>query len=159
MRMLSNDRRGSAAVEFAFILPLMSVLLFAFFEAGRAFYTYNIAAGAARDAARFAARLPMTCAGFVNAGDEARVKTLAATGDASVGTAALISGLSSTNIAISYGCVGNSGATYSGVYEDAATIPTVTVTVNAPYQTALQSLLPSLAINGLTVAHSETWTE
>ena len=157
--MLRSDRRGSAAVEFAFILPLMSLLLFAFFETGRAFYTYNIAAGAARDAARFGARLPMTCTGFVDAGDEARVKTLAATGDASAGTAALISGLSTANIAVAYTCVSNSGQTYSGVYEDVPAVPTLTVTVNAPFQTVFQTLLPSLTINGLTVAHSETWTE
>lgn len=153
------SQRGSAAVEFALILPLLSVLLFGFFEAGRMFYTFNIASSAARDAARFGARLPMTCAGFSAAGDEARVKTLAATGDASSGAAALIKGLTITNITVTYGCVANSASTYSGVYEDVLSVPTVTVTINAPFRTIFQTLLPGLSVNGMSVSHSETWTE
>jgi Flp pilus assembly protein TadG len=154
-----TSQRGSSAVEFALILPLMSVLLFGFFEAGRMFYTFNIASGAARDAARFAARLPMTCAGFSTAGDEARVKMLAATGDAKAGATALIKGLTTTNITVTYGCVANSAETYAGVYENVLGVPTVTVTVNAPFRTIFQTLLPSLSVNGMTVSHSETWTE
>lgn len=151
--------RGSAAVEFALILPLMTLLLFGFFEAGRMFYTFNIASSAARDAARFGARLPMTCGGFTTPGDETRVKTLAATGDASAGAAALIHGMTASDISVAYGCVGNSLQTYSGVYKNVAGVPTVTVTVNAPFQTLFQSLLPGMTINGVTVSHSETWTE
>lgn len=157
------DQRGSAGVEFALILPLMSVLLFGFFEAGRAFYTYNIASAAARDAARFAARLSMGCPGvsgkLASAADEVRIKTLAVTGDASAGKSPLIQGLTTNDISITYVCVANAANAYSGVYEDVPSIPTVTVTVNAPFKTILQSLLPGLSIDGLSVSHSETWTE
>jgi Flp pilus assembly protein TadG len=158
---LLRDRSGAAAVEFALILPLMSVLLFGFFEAGRMFYTFNIASAAARDAARFGARLPMTCSGFVSGTDEMRVKTLAATGDANVGADPLIAGMTTANIAVAYACVSNAGSPrpYAGVYEDATGVPTLKVTVNAPFQTVFSSLLPSLNVNGMSVSHSETWTE
>lgn len=158
---LVRERGGAAAVEFALILPLMSVLLFGFFEAGRMFYTFNIASAAARDAARFGARLPMTCSGFVSGTDETRVKTLAATGDANAGSNPLIKGMTTTNIGVAYACVSNAGTPrpYSGIYEDATGVPTLTVTVNAPFQTVFSRLLPGLNVNGMSVSHSETWTE
>lgn len=152
------DRAGSAAVEFALILPLMSVLLFGFYEMGRMFFVYNIASAAARDAARFGARLPMVCGSFTNGGDEDRVRSVGATGDADPGSNPLIPGLTTADIDVDYGCVPNSGE-YAGVYQDATEVPTLTVTVNAPFATHFLALFPGFDLDGIVVSHSETWTE
>ncbi|MEJ2147793.1 MAG: pilus assembly protein, partial [Acidobacteriota bacterium] len=47
--------RGQGLVEFALVLPLFLVLLFAMVEFGRAWMTKNILTGAAREAVRLAA--------------------------------------------------------------------------------------------------------
>jgi Flp pilus assembly protein TadG len=47
--------RGQALVEFALVFPLIVFVLLAIFDAGRAVYTYNTVANAARQGARIAA--------------------------------------------------------------------------------------------------------
>ena len=47
-----SDRRGAAAVEFAFVAPLLMMLLFGATELGRAMYIQNSVTAAAREAAR-----------------------------------------------------------------------------------------------------------
>ena len=49
-----RDARGQSLVEFALILPMMLVVMFMITEFGRALYTYNVLATAARAAARAA---------------------------------------------------------------------------------------------------------
>lgn len=49
-----RDTRGQSLVEFALILPMMLVVMFMVTEFGRALYTYNVLATAARAAARAA---------------------------------------------------------------------------------------------------------
>lgn len=151
------SRHGSAAVEFALLLPLMSLLLFGFFEMGRLFYTYNVASSAARDAARFAARLPMTCGGL-SSGDAVRVQNVAVSGDPRAASPAVLTGLTPGAVSLGYVCVPSSG-TYSGIYEDAANVPTVTVTVTAPFTTLFATLLPGLNLTQVAASHAETWTE
>jgi Flp pilus assembly protein TadG len=45
---------GQSLVEFAFIFPIITFLAFGFIDVGRAVFTFNTVAGAARDAARVA---------------------------------------------------------------------------------------------------------
>ncbi len=52
------QRRGSAMVEAAFVLPLVIFLIMAIFEAGRAWMDYNLLQNAVREGARFAAIKP-----------------------------------------------------------------------------------------------------
>lgn len=47
-----NNRRGAAAVEFAIILPLLVLLLFATIEVGLLIYNKQIITGASREGAR-----------------------------------------------------------------------------------------------------------
>lgn len=47
-----RSERGAAAIEFALILPLLAVLMFAIFELGIVFYRQQLLAGAVREAAR-----------------------------------------------------------------------------------------------------------
>ena len=52
-----RNRRGSVAVEFGLIAPIMFLLVFAIIDFGRAYYTVHDLAAAAREGARFAAPL------------------------------------------------------------------------------------------------------
>jgi TadE-like protein len=47
--------RGQSLVEFAFVMPVIVLLAFAFIDLGRAVYTLNTISNAARDGARVAA--------------------------------------------------------------------------------------------------------
>lgn len=54
-RRLRGQSKGQALVEFAFIFPLIAVLAFGFIDIGRAVFTQNTLANAAREASRVAA--------------------------------------------------------------------------------------------------------
>jgi len=54
----NQSARGQALVEFAMVLPIFMVLLFALLDFGRVVYAQNTVAQAAREAARFAAVSP-----------------------------------------------------------------------------------------------------
>ncbi len=49
---LRADRRGTAAAEFALLLPVLTVLLFGTFQYGMIYYTYNVMLNTARNGAR-----------------------------------------------------------------------------------------------------------
>ena len=51
-RIQRRNRRGAAAVEFAFVAPLLMMLLFGATELGRAMYIQNSVTAAAREGAR-----------------------------------------------------------------------------------------------------------
>jgi Flp pilus assembly protein TadG len=57
---LSIDKRGSAAVEMALVMPMLLTLMFGSFELGNYFLENHIVAKAVRDGARYAARLPVS---------------------------------------------------------------------------------------------------
>ncbi|MDP3173181.1 MAG: pilus assembly protein [Phenylobacterium sp.] len=159
LRRFILDTTATSGVEFALILPLMSVLMFGFYEAGRLFWAYNIVSSASRDAARFAARLPMTCAGL-SAPDVERVQRLARTGTVSGSGAPLVTGWTSdATVQVAVSCVSNSAGTYKGRYADVLNIPTVRVTASAPYAVAFGGLLPSLNITSVSVDNAQAWTE
>lgn len=50
---MKKHQRGVAAIEFAIVAPLLLAICFGITEFGRAIYTYNTLAKAARDAARY----------------------------------------------------------------------------------------------------------
>jgi len=50
----TKRQRGDGLVEFALIVPLLLLLLFAVLDGGRAVYAYHVVANAAREGARFA---------------------------------------------------------------------------------------------------------
>ena len=56
---LLADRSGSSAAEMALVTPLLLVLMFGTFELGYFFLSEHVVQKAVRDAARYAARLPM----------------------------------------------------------------------------------------------------
>ncbi len=57
----SEHERGQALVEFAMVMPIMLLLLFALVDFGRAFYSWLLITNAAREGARVAAtQSPLT---------------------------------------------------------------------------------------------------
>ena len=52
-----SDEQGSAAVEFAFIAPLLFLIVFGVIDFSRAYYTLNDLTAAVREGARFASSL------------------------------------------------------------------------------------------------------
>jgi len=152
-------RAGSTAVEFALILPLLTLLMLAFVGAGRLFWNYHIAVSSVRDAARFAARLPMTCGGLTNANDLLRVQRLARTGDVDgTGAPLIASWTSNASIVVTVTCVGNTGGAYVGRYEDVANIPIVKVTASPPYIDSFGGLT-GVTLTGFTVSAQQAWME
>jgi Flp pilus assembly protein TadG len=57
-RFVRGRFQGLAAVEFAFLLPLLVLLCFGITEGGRAVFQYNTIAKATRDAARYLTLVP-----------------------------------------------------------------------------------------------------
>lgn len=55
-----RGERGQDLVEFALVLPLLVLLFFGIIEFGRAVFTYNTLANAAREGARFGIVVPTT---------------------------------------------------------------------------------------------------
>ncbi|NIN72187.1 MAG: hypothetical protein GTO46_09780 [Gemmatimonadetes bacterium] len=52
-----NDERGSAALEFALVAPLLFIIVFAVIDFSRAYYTLNDLTAAVREGARYASSL------------------------------------------------------------------------------------------------------
>ena len=52
-----RDERGSAAIEFALVAPLLFVIVFAIIDFSRAYYTLNDLTAAVREGARYASSL------------------------------------------------------------------------------------------------------
>jgi Flp pilus assembly protein TadG len=157
-RALSCER-GAAAAEFAMVLPLLLILLFAFYEAGRLFWNYHIVSASARDAARFAARLSINCPGSLSSVDETRVKQLARTGIPASGGTPLIPGWSSdSSITVQVTCVPNTGGAYEGRYEGMAEIPTIKVTASAPYSILFGTFFPDVNLTSVSTANAQVWT-
>jgi len=70
----SREReRGQSLVEFAIILPVFLLILFAILDFGRAVYAYHVVANAAREGARFGQISPEDTAGIIAKAENAAV--------------------------------------------------------------------------------------
>ena len=151
---------GSSATEFALVLPLLLLLLVAFFEVGRLLWSYNVVSSSVRDASRYAARLSMTCAGFANGGDMAIVQRLARTGTVDAGgTPVLPDWTVDGSVQVTFGCVNNASSAYLGLYDGMTQIPTVTVFATAPYSAGMSRYLPGFTFTQIKARHSQVWTQ
>lgn len=159
-----GDAAGSSAVEFALILPIAALMMFAFFEIGRVMWTYHIVSGAVRDAARYGARLTTICdsggaPAYADSTYFDRVKNLARTGTINGSAAPLVPGWThNESVSVTLSCMPNPG-TYKGRYADYAQIPSIKVSATVPYSALFNSLIPGLSIGSLTVANAEPYTE
>jgi Flp pilus assembly protein TadG len=164
-RAFHRDVRGAAAAEFALILPMMLILAFSFYEAGRVFWSYNIVQSSARDAARYAARLAVTCTGSTGAFDDgaatANIQNLARTGTIDGTGDPLVPGWTdNASVTVAIDCsYDNSAQTMKGIYSDDANIPAITVTAAAPYGLMFGGLFGDLDIPAVTVSNAQVWTK
>lgn len=163
---LTSDDKGSSAVEFALVLPLLVLLLFSFLEIGRLIWAYSVVNSGLRDAGRYAARQDVDCsktpAEFVSPDVVDNVKRLARTGDIDAGgTSQLSSWISSAKIDVNITCLPNpiSGNTYAGVYNSLDKIPTIEIYAEVPYSSLMNSMIPSVEIGTIRARHSEVWTQ
>lgn len=121
---LQSEQRGAAAIEFAFILPLLLVIFTGTIEFGRAMWHYDALAKAARDAARYLSTVPTA-----NLGSEAALATsITRSIVANSATRASVAGLTpTTDITIT--CA----PTACGSVLSPADVTTVSVDINYPF--------------------------
>jgi Flp pilus assembly protein TadG len=141
---LFRDCSGAAAAEMMLIAPFLFVLTFGAFELGYYFLSEHVVDKAVRDAARYAARLPLTnypdCTS-VDSTAEQDIQRLARTGDPS-GTNPRLMGWTADNMTtVSISCPGTGTYANAGIYTDFPDgAPVVTVSATVPYQTVLGML-------------------
>lgn len=135
---LAADRAGTAAAEMALVMPLLLVLMFGTFELGYYFLSEHVVQKAVRDAARYAARLPMTdypaCVPTTDA--EAQIQRVARTGRPDNGGAPQrLQGWSANAMTtVTLTCVPT--GTYTGIYTEFPTgVTVVKVSASVPYPT------------------------
>jgi len=149
---LASDRSGASAAELALALPLLLILMFGPFELGYYFMSEHVVQKAVRDAARYAARLPMTdyLSCTPSAAAEQRIQRVARTGTPDgTGTPRILGWSADTMTTVAMSC--DTSGTYTGIYTDFPTgAPTVTVTAAVPYPSLFGVLglgNPSLMLN------------
>lgn len=166
--------RGTAAVEFAIILPFMLLLIFGIIEVGRMLTDYQTITKSVRDASRFLGRVEMTCPGtapssgpvqnyLVDTNNEMVAKNLVLAGTVDTPTASnfLINlkgwpdyATAAASVAATVNCVANAGQ-YKGVFDNQALIPVVTVTATVPFNFLWGSLFINTATISMVISHSQ----
>lgn len=143
VRRFAADRAGSSAVEMALVMPLLLTLMFGTFELGHYFLSEHVVQKAVRDAARYAARLPMTsypsCVPTADA--EAQIRRLARTGrpDSGGATQRLQGWSADSMTTVTVSCVPT--GTYTGIYIEFPTgVTKVRVSASVDYPTLLGAM-------------------
>lgn len=93
-KLFFSDERGTTLVEFAIGVTVVLTSMFAVVEFGRALWTHNALADAARRGARYAT--------LHSAGDIEQVKNVVVYGDPAGGSQPLIPNLTTTNVSVNY---------------------------------------------------------
>jgi len=147
LRSLKADRSGSAAVEMALVLPILLALMLGAVDLGNYFLSEHVVDKAVRDAARYAARLPLAAydCGAGTMVDPSKVQKLARTGDPAGTQARLAGWTDDTMTSVSVNCDTDSTHVYvnGGIYGDfpnGGEAPTVTVSATVPYNSFFGAL-------------------
>lgn len=138
---------GGAAAEFALVLPLLLILLFAGLEIGRALHDYHTVSKSVRDAGRYAARWPGTCPDVgeyaLTPTVEAETRHLALTGridEPNGDDDYLLSQWRDTDT-VTVRLICSEIGDWSGLYAGEAYMRTVRVTAEAPFEFLYATLL------------------
>lgn len=140
LRSLRLCDRGSAAAEMAMVMPFLLLILFGSVELGNYFMSEHVVQKGVRDAARYAARLPLADVtdGTCNLGSDEvqdQIRRVARTGDPDAGGSDPRLGMwdNDDTVTLALNCPTGSYAT-TGVYSDFP-IGAVNITVSAsvPY--------------------------
>ena len=147
---LIANRQGSAAVEMALVLPFLLVLMCGSVEVGNYFLSEHVVDKAVRDAARYAARLPLAaytgCTVPAGGTAELGAQRVARYGDPSGGTNARLVGWTADSMTtVTITCDIDTSHSYvnGGIYTDfpnGGEVPVVTVSTTVPYKTFFGSL-------------------
>jgi Flp pilus assembly pilin Flp len=142
--LLANGE-GSAAVEMALVVPLLLVLMCGAVEVGNYFLSEHVVDKAVRDAARYAARLPLTdytgCTVPAGGVAEQGTQRVARYGDPGGGTNARLVGWTADSMTtVTITCDTDTSHSYvnGGIYTDfpnGGEVPVVTVSTTVPYKT------------------------
>ncbi|HEY0380256.1 MAG TPA: TadE/TadG family type IV pilus assembly protein [Pyrinomonadaceae bacterium] len=128
-----EGERGATLVEFAIGAVVFLTAMFAVIEFGRALWTHNALADAARRGARYAVNHP--------AGDEAAVRNVVVFGDPAGGAKPLVDNLTVANVQVQYSSYGLGAGTVSVSitgYQFQLVVPIIGTTINMPnYNTTL----------------------
>ena len=143
---LASDRSGASAAEMALAIPLLLVLMFGPFELGYYFLSEHVVQKAVRDAARYAARLPMgSYPGCTpTAAAEAAIQRVARTGTPDgTGTPRILGWSADTMTTVTMTCDTNVANPWvnKGIYVDFPNgVPVVTVRAAVPYPSLFGAL-------------------
>lgn len=128
-----HNQRGATLVEFSIAATVFLTVMFAAMEFGRALWTHNALADAARRGARYAV--------VHGQGDEGDVKNVVVYGDPAGGTKPLVNDLTTDNVQVNYTGYGLAKGTVQVTiteYEFQFVIPIVGTTIQMPnYTTTL----------------------
>jgi|SRR5215216_916297 len=140
-------QRGAALVEFAIGATVFLTAMFGVLECGRALWTHNALADAARRAARYAANQPAsTPPGVVTSGTNVgpsitAIRNVAVYGDPGGGTTPLVTNLAPNNIDVQYTGFGLGEGTVTVTitsYQFQFAVPIIGTTIQMPdYETTL----------------------
>lgn len=127
-----NKERGSTLVEFSIAATVFLMVMFAVIEFGRAVWTHNALADAARRGARYA---------VVNPANTGNVKNVVVYGDPDGGTSPIVEDLTTDNVEVNYSGFGLDGGTVQVTIKDYQfkfVVPIVATKIQMPkYTTTL----------------------
>lgn len=139
VRSLATNRGGNAAVEMALVVPLLLVLMLGAIDVGNYYMSEHALDKAVRDAARFAARLPLadypSCTVPSGGTAEQQTQRIARFEDPSgVGTARLPGWTADSMATLTIACDTSDTWAAGGIYTDFPSgAPVVTVQATVPY--------------------------
>lgn len=141
LRKFRRNNRGAAAAEFALMVPLMVIMIFAGLEGGYYMFSEHKVIKAVRDGARFAGRQQFSifdcdAGAITDSLVVANIKNVTRTGTIDASAAPVVPGWddNATEVDIDVTCVSSSDI--AGIYSDEASgAPIVTVSAKVPYPT------------------------
>jgi Flp pilus assembly protein TadG len=154
---LFMDPKGSASAEMALAAPLLLVIMFAVFDTGNYFLAEHVVQKATRDAARYAARLPMTsypsCAVTSGSATEQQIQRLARSGDPTGAAGQRLAGWTADSMTtVSMSCAVSGSFNNAGIYTDfpnSGAAPVITVTSTVPYKPLFGYVFRGLSLNAV----------
>jgi Flp pilus assembly protein TadG len=139
---LALDENGSSAVEMALALPLLIFLITCAFDAGNYFLSEHVVQKATRDAARYAARLPMSnypsCTVPAAGTAEQQTQRVARSGDPTGVAGQRLAGWTADNMTtVTINCAVAGSFNNAGIYTEfpnGGAAPVITVSATVPYK-------------------------
>jgi Flp pilus assembly protein TadG len=153
---------GAAGLEFAFILPILMLLMIGAIELGRGLHDFHVVNESVRDAARYLSRVPASCpaATMDDANDVLVAQALAMTGGANtVSPEPDLLGYwnfpadAAATITVTVTCFANGGQFEGPLFLGETEVPAVELTANVPFTFMFGQLISPDATITLQISH------